>query len=676
MSTDDKMIKDQKSNNENRKTANAAGKRPVNSARKASAEKSRRPANADKGTRQSHPSASAEGRKAGSYAQATEGGRKKRRTAGVSEGQSSNRSSRQASTVKRENLRGEKSQELNLRTRRSRGVAPSDKMNAHTGDGSMKRRPASVEAAENAEKRRRPAAAESAGKRRRPAAAEVAESAEKRRRPATADTAESLAKRGPTVNAEAAKNTAKRGRPIKPQAAEDSLAGRRTGDGKEALPKRASAAQKGSGKAAKTTGQRIPKRRPEDMIEKPEKQKFSEKAKALTARKAGKKAAKKTRPVVHVDPKKEAMRRKKVMVTYIKTAAVTLAVIAVIMLIWNVIVKPIKKKSAWKAIESSSTTEENLSVATTEAERADGSGQAGCALVSSEKQISYDAPGWQHDDEGWWYACDDSTCYVNGWQTLDDQQYHFNSNGYLDTGWVALGGQGYYFDEDGVYDPNADASKLVALTFDDGPGEYTNHLLDILEENNAVATFFMLGECVEAYGEDVIPRMIEMGCGIGNHSYDHSDMSTLETSECLKQFQTTDDLIGQYNGGQGAEYYRFPYGSYTDEELENINHPSIYWDLDTVDWQIKDATTLAGNIEGDMEGGNIVLMHDIHEWSVEAVGIYLPKMVEQGYQFVTLDELAASRGYSMEPNVTYYGFTDYLVENGSVDDTNRRSSDS
>lgn len=72
-----------------------------------------------------------------------------------------------------------------------------------------------------------------------------------------------------------------------------------------------------------------------------------------------------------------------------------------------------------------------------------------------------------------------------------------------------------------------------------------------------------------------------------------------------------------------------------------------------------------------MEGGNIVLMHDIHEWSVEAVGIYLPKLVQEGYEFVTLDELAAAKGYSLEPNTTYFGFTDYLIQNGSVDDSNR-----
>ncbi len=387
------------------------------------------------------------------------------------------------------------------------------------------------------------------------------------------------------------------------------------------------------------------------------------------AARAERKRQEKERFARELDPVKEAARRRNVIKKYAKTAAGTFVVIVAVLIAW-LIMKPIKTRAAWNEIENSSSVAET-EVSIVNPEREDGSGQAGCVQVTGSKNISYDAPGWQHDENGWWYACDESTCYVNGWQTLDDQQYHFNADGYLDTGWVALGGQGYYFDEDGVYDPNKDASKLVALTFDDGPGEYTNRLLDILEENNAVATFFMLGECVDVYGEDVIPRMIEMGCGIGNHSYDHSDMSTLSTSDCLKQFQETDALIGQYNNGQGASYIRFPYGSYTEEELAAIDKPSIYWDHDTLDWKITHATTLAGNVEEEMEGGNIVLMHDIHEWSVEAVGIYLPKLVQEGYEFVTLDELAAAKGYSLEPNTTYFGFTDYLIQNGSVDDSNR-----
>lgn len=97
----------------------------------------------------------------------------------------------------------------------------------------------------------------------------------------------------------------------------------------------------------------------------------------------------------------------------------------------------------------------------------------------------------------------------------------------------------------------------------------------------------MLGSNVEKYGADVIPRMAAIGCELGNHSYAHPNMKELSTDDGLAQFQMTDDLIAQYNNGQGATVIRFPYGNSTDELLASISRPSIMWDVDTLDWQTK-----------------------------------------------------------------------------------------
>ena len=163
--------------------------------------------------------------------------------------------------------------------------------------------------------------------------------------------------------------------------------------------------------------------------------------------------------------------------------------------------------------------------------------------------VQYDTPGWQLNDRGWWYAADAATCYVNGWLELEGNQYHFDSNGYMDTGWTAIGGKGCYFDQNGVYDPNADSSMMIALTYDDGPSQYTSQLLDILQSNGVKATFMMLGSKVEQYGAETIPRMVQLGCTLGNHSYDHSNLREAGPEAAQQQFSQTDGLIAQYNNG-------------------------------------------------------------------------------------------------------------------------------
>lgn len=351
---------------------------------------------------------------------------------------------------------------------------------------------------------------------------------------------------------------------------------------------------------------------------------------------------------------------------YLKTAIVVVAVVAVIAVIW-LIVKPFRMRAEKARLESAVSESEALEI-TVAPEAEDGSGEAGRARIPEGMSVRYDTPGWQHDDKGWWYASDEKTFYVNGWFTLEQQEYHFDDTGYMDTGWTAIGGKGCYFDDHGVYDSAADNSHMIALTFDDGPGEFTNEVLDLLEENNGKATFFMLGECVEQYGSETIPRMVKLGCQLGNHSYDHSDMATLSISAALQQFQTTDELIAKYSGGVPASLIRFPYGSYNDELESRIDKPSMYWNFDTQDWTKPDAYEMAQKVITNVEGGDIVLMHDIHANTISSLKTMIPGLREAGFQMVTLSELAAARGFDMEAGVTYFGFSDADIAHGAVSD--------
>ena len=213
--------------------------------------------------------------------------------------------------------------------------------------------------------------------------------------------------------------------------------------------------------------------------------------------------------------------------------------------------------------------------------------------------------------------------------------------------WVTVTGKGAEVPE-GPNGKSVDPTRpMVALTFDDGPGVYTSTLLDTLEQYGAQATFFMLGSNVEKYGADVIPRMAAIGCELGNHSYAHPNMKELSTDDGLAQFQMTDDLIAQYNNGQGATVIRFPYGNSTDELLASIGRPSIMWDVDTLDWQTKNVQANISAVLDSVSPGDIILMHDIHETTVESCATIVPELINRGYELVTIHTLAAANGVDL-----------------------------
>ena len=307
------------------------------------------------------------------------------------------------------------------------------------------------------------------------------------------------------------------------------------------------------------------------------------------------------------------MRRRQMMQKVSRISLCVVIGLLFLALIWKFAGAQLAKKGI---VLSNDTAAKTVSETAPEAE--DGSGNAGIKKLA-ETTPPNETPGWQYSSSGWWYATDATTYYVNGWADIDGNQYHFDSNGYMATGWKPIGGKGCYFDDQGVYQPDRNGSMMVALTFDDGPDVYTSTLLDTLEQYGAQATFFMLGSNVEKYGADVIPRMAAIGCELGNHSYAHPNMKELSLDDGLAQFQMTDDLIAQYNNGQGATVIRFPYGNSTDELLASIGRPSIMWDVDTLDWQTKNVQANISAVLDSVSPGDIILMHDIHETTVESV---------------------------------------------------------
>lgn len=282
---------------------------------------------------------------------------------------------------------------------------------------------------------------------------------------------------------------------------------------------------------------------------------------------------------------------------------------------------------------------------------------------SDTDKIATMTAGWHEDTNGKWYQNADGTYFANGFQDIDGVTYSFDENGYIQTGWVTKGVKDYYFNDDGSYDPSQ-VRPMLALTFDDGPGQYTDELLDCLEENNAHATFFMLGQNVSQY-PDAPKRMLELGCEIGSHSWDHTQLITIDIDAVAKQFSDTDNALIQACG-QAATVARAPYGDGNSDIYNTVNKPFFMWSLDTEDWKLLDADgDYNAVMNGNLTDGSIILMHDIHEPSVQAALRLIPDLIAKGYKLVTVSEMAEAKNVTLQ-NACYVDFWPSTLSNGGV----------
>lgn len=201
---------------------------------------------------------------------------------------------------------------------------------------------------------------------------------------------------------------------------------------------------------------------------------------------------------------------------------------------------------------------------------------------------------------------------------------------------------------------NLDPNKpMVALTFDDGPhSENTEIILDVLKQYNARATFFVVGYNAEA-NTDVLKKISDAGCQIGNHTKDHSNLTELTDDEIKEEADYVDKIVKNVTGSPTTAL-RPPYGAYSERVQQILNKtPLIFWNVDTEDWENldKDKTTKA--VISRVSDGNIVLMHDIHSSTAEAIKEIVPKLVAKGYQLVTVEELLYYKELDIKGGETY-----------------------
>lgn len=186
------------------------------------------------------------------------------------------------------------------------------------------------------------------------------------------------------------------------------------------------------------------------------------------------------------------------------------------------------------------------------------------------------------------------------------------------------------------------AAPFIAITFDDGPHPvHTPRLLDMLRERNISATFYVVGKNARAY-PDLIRRIIAEGHEIGNHTWNHPNLAKLSESAVIKELEDTQNAIVSACGVR-PRTMRPPYGSLTTSQRQMIKgrfgYPTILWDVDPLDWKRPGPSVVANRIIGNTRAGSIVLAHDIHQGTIEAMPAALDGLLAKGYTFVTVSQL-------------------------------------
>ena len=202
---------------------------------------------------------------------------------------------------------------------------------------------------------------------------------------------------------------------------------------------------------------------------------------------------------------------------------------------------------------------------------------------------------------------------------------------------------------------NVDPSKpMIALTFDDGPGynDASDRILDVLEKYHVRATFFMVGKNAQDHPKN-LKRKLELGCELGNHTWDHNHYGKNVTKEDIKKCS---DAINKVTG-QNPTCFRSPGGNTTElirNECKAEGMTLYYWSLDTQDWKYRNASHVYDAVMNHVEDGDIILMHEIYDSTADAVEKMVPQLIKKGYQLVTCEELIYAKTGKMPEAGTQY----------------------
>lgn len=223
----------------------------------------------------------------------------------------------------------------------------------------------------------------------------------------------------------------------------------------------------------------------------------------------------------------------------------------------------------------------------------------------------------------------DSALKINNIKYVND--YNFYNNRYIDKN-----------------------TKLIAFTFDDGPNYNTSKIVDTLNKYNVTATFFVMGKNIKG-NEKVLEKMVESNMEIGNHTYNHLLLTKYSKEKIKEEITKTNNLIFDITGSYPT-LLRTSYGSVNKKIKEVSDMPIIIWNIDTLDWKYKNSNNISERILSKVSDGDIILMHDIYKSTLNSLDIVIPKLLDRGYQIVSVSELFYYKEVNLE-NGKVYGFS-------------------
>ena len=258
--------------------------------------------------------------------------------------------------------------------------------------------------------------------------------------------------------------------------------------------------------------------------------------------------------------------------------------------------------------------------------------------------------------------------------------YYYNSQGKKVKGWKTIKGKRYYFGKvtgkkfvglhkigkgkkalvctfssKGVLVRKLKASKKsICLTFDDGPAASTSRVLATLKKYDAKATFFMVGNRCKAY-KTSCKKVVKAGHQIGCHTYSHAWLQSLSAKGVKSQMKRGKYSIKKYTGVLPM-VCRTPGGQNTKTIRKNVGMPIIHWSVDTRDWEHHNPSMTLAAVKHGAFNGAIVLMHDLHSTTADAVPSVCKFLKSKGYQMVTIDEMALLKGKKLKAGKVYYSF--------------------
>ncbi len=203
--------------------------------------------------------------------------------------------------------------------------------------------------------------------------------------------------------------------------------------------------------------------------------------------------------------------------------------------------------------------------------------------------------------------------------------------------------------------PDYTGKKLIALTFDDGPSSITtSRLLDILRERGVKATFFVLGNMAQRSPE-LLKREVAEGHEVGSHTMTHRNLARATVQEISWENEQMNNIFVQILG-VAPGIMRPPYGAITDTVRSTVAQPMVIWTIDPEDWKYKDAVAVRSKVVNAAFDGAIILVHDIHASTIDAIPGIIDDLRAQGYEFLTVSDLAKVRGVTLERGWTYGSF--------------------